>query len=87
MADKEEPLGGAFVVEAALSVLGIWGNDRATVEAAIPEAQIIADTLNHNMGTINAAVALLNQVMPHVQKVAPAAQIVIDAVAKKQAGA
>lgn len=86
MPDEEKPLSGAFVVEAALSVLGIWGNDRGTVEAAIPEAQIIADTINRNMGTINAAVALLNQVMPHVQKAAPAAQIVIDAIAKKQAG-
>ena len=81
-----EELKGSFVIEMALNFLGVYGPDRAKVEAAIPEAQVIVDAINKNMASINAVVALVNQLMPHINKAAPGAQIVVDALAKKQAG-
>ena len=63
----------------ALGALGLTDEQRQTVEAAIPDMQALVSLINANMKTINHAVALFN-------RVAPAAKIVADAIAAKEAG-
>lgn len=80
----DQKLGGSFVIESALSLLGLDQQQKALVRAAIPDAQAAVDLIAQNMATVNAMVALINQAMPHLQKAAPAAQVLVDAVGKLQ---
>lgn len=80
----DEKFGGSFVIGTALSLLGLDEQQKAVVKAAIPDAQAAVDIISKNMATVNAFVAVINQVMPHLQRATPAAQIMVDAIAKLQ---
>lgn len=80
----QEKLGGSFVIGSALALLGLDEQQKVIVRAAIPDAQAAVDIIAKNMATVNAMVALINQIMPHLQKSAPAAQILVDAIGKLQ---
>lgn len=71
----------SFVINVALDIAGVHDpRQKAVVEAAIPEVRAIVDLVTKNMSTVNAAVALINQILPHLQKAAPGVQILVDAV-------
>jgi hypothetical protein len=75
----QQQYGGSFVMDMAFNYLGLTDAQRAEVTAAIPYAQAVVKHYNDNIGLINTALADIN-------KCAPALQILIDAVARKQAG-
>lgn len=67
----------SFLIETALNMLGIQGNDRATVEAAIPIA-----TQAVQLAVQDEAVFL--QLAEYWKQIAPAAAIVASAVKAQQ---
>ena len=68
----QEPLQDSFVMNMLFNYLGIQGNDRATVEAALPYAQALLQHYQDNIPLINTIVADAN-------KCVPAANIIITA--------
>jgi len=74
-----------FMLSMALNMLGLTEQQKEIVMAAIPEEQAVVDLITKNMTTVTAAVNLFNSVYPHIQRAAPAMQILADAIARRDA--
>ena len=63
--------GGSFILEMALSWLGIWGDQRATVETAIPEIAKAVNALatKQDQQLINDIAALYAQLQRYIPQI------------------